>query len=307
LDICPFCHTEISEDLLRFGGTCPTCLAQIPGEEAPTDPGDAARAEQEAADHRAVRKARWVVEGLVGVALLGLLGFAGWTVFRPKPVAKVLDFDDVAYQMDDTQFVAYVGPEPEPAPKAAPVHHPKKRTVRDLKVSVPTSDDVDIGSAVAVPSDKDATPETAGTRGPSDDAVAVADVDGIDAGPTGTQTGGIPFGIDIGVRRRQTKGIRLTDDDAIVEMIKDVLLSGLPRLKSCYESSLKTHENLQGRWTLSLVVGREGNPKDIRVKGDGVSAPQMEHCIATKVAKWAFQPIRADQPVQKSLSFKPGF
>ena len=40
---CPFCKGGISADVVQFGGNCPHCLLEIPGEEAPTDPGLVAR------------------------------------------------------------------------------------------------------------------------------------------------------------------------------------------------------------------------------------------------------------------------
>ena len=36
---CPFCKVQIDEEILIYGGTCPTCLIEIPGEESATDPG----------------------------------------------------------------------------------------------------------------------------------------------------------------------------------------------------------------------------------------------------------------------------
>ena len=40
---CPFCGSEVGEDLLINGGHCPQCLIEIPGEDTPTDPGEAAK------------------------------------------------------------------------------------------------------------------------------------------------------------------------------------------------------------------------------------------------------------------------
>ena len=37
---CPFCGGEISEAMALDGGTCPHCFGEIPGEDAPTNPGD---------------------------------------------------------------------------------------------------------------------------------------------------------------------------------------------------------------------------------------------------------------------------
>ena len=41
--------------------------------------------------------------------------------------------------------------------------------------------------------------------------------------------------------------------------------------------------------------------------GLDVADPELEACIVGKVAEWSFQPIRADQPIQKTLGFTSGF
>src|SRR5690606_19960737 len=121
-----------------------------------------------------------------------------------------------------------------------------------------------------------------------DDAIAEASIGGGAAAEP--QTGALQFGLDVGVTRRATQGVRLTDDSAIVEMIKGVMTTELPRLKSCYEQRLKAEEGLAGRWVLGLVVGREGAPRDITVTGAERSDLELESCIAAKVARWEFQP-----------------
>ncbi len=298
MDVCPFCHTEVSEDLVRFGGSCPSCLADIPGEEAATDPGEAAREAQHAADRRVVRKAGWVIPSIVGASLASLLCLAVWTVLRPTPVAPMIDFDDVTFAVDPSQFVAYVEPEPEPAPKAAP-----RRTIRSLEVNVPTGSAPEplAASGAEVPPS-----EPGGVRTGSESGDALADA-GPDLSASAPQAGGLQFGLDVGVSRRATKGVRLTDDSAIIEMIKGVLTAELPRLKSCYEQRLKVEEGLAGRWVLGFVVGREGNPREVTVTASDRADAELESCVAAKVARWEFQPIRADQPVQKTLAFRPGF
>ena len=41
---CPFCASEVTEQTILYGGTCGSCFAHIPGEEAATDPGEDAKA-----------------------------------------------------------------------------------------------------------------------------------------------------------------------------------------------------------------------------------------------------------------------
>jgi hypothetical protein len=300
LGSCPFCHAEISEELIRFGGTCPKCLGDIPGEETPTDPGAEARAAHEAADRRVLGRRRALSALAVAPVIGGLIGLAIYLVVAPHPVAEMLDFDDAIYEMDEFQFVAYVEPEPEETVTTSNPS-PTPRTIQDLKVTT-AKGDPDLPETLGDAREPSLEPAT--TRPLEAGGDGMAEVD--DAGADGLQSGAIQFGIDVGVSRRGQKGIRLTDDSSIIEMIKGVMSAELPRLKSCYEQQLKVNERLSGRWTLTLIVDRDGDPKDVAVSGQGVSDPDMETCIVDKVQGWAFQPIRADQPVQKTLTFRPG-
>ncbi|MBW1877333.1 MAG: AgmX/PglI C-terminal domain-containing protein [Deltaproteobacteria bacterium] len=299
---CPFCQAEISEDLIRFGGTCSSCLGDIPGEETPTDPGAEARAAHEAADRKVLGRRHAVAALIVAPPIGGLIGLAVYLVVAPRPVAEMLDFDDASHEMVESQFVAYVEPEPEVQEVARPAStNPKPRTIHDLEVAE-VGGDPDLPDTLGGGREPSIGPAT--TRISDTDNDGMAEVD--DGGTEGLQSGAIQFGIDVGVSRRGQKGIRLTDDSSIIEMIKGVMSAELPRLKSCYEQQLKVNEDLSGRWTLTLVVARDGDPIDIAVSGQGVSDADMETCIVDKVRHWAFQPIRADQPVQKTLTFRPG-
>jgi hypothetical protein len=298
LESCPFCHEGVTEDLLRFGGTCPSCLGEIPGEETPTDPGAEARAVQEAADLKAMGSSRLMPVALLSLLLVAVVLFAVWVLVKPvpEPVASLLDFDDAAYALPDVDFVAYVEPEPEPKarPRPRPRPRPKAEPQGTALDALVAQDEPELQDDSDPPEDVDA------------EVAEVAEVGEPEPIKPTVQSGGIPLALDVGVRRRATKGVRLTDDSAIVEMLKSVLTSELPRLKSCYEQQLKVNDRLAGRWILTLVVGREGNPMDIAVKPTGTDSPELQACIAAKVSEWSFQPIRADQPVQKTLTFVPG-
>ena len=72
---CPFCQTPISENLSLYGGACPSCLIEIPGEEAVTDPGVTVELTEES------RRATGGSGAIMGVAIAGLVilaGAAGW-------------------------------------------------------------------------------------------------------------------------------------------------------------------------------------------------------------------------------------
>ena len=78
---CPFCKESVDSAILEYGGRCPSCLIEIPGEDAPTDPGEAAKAAQEAEEAAAVNRPRLpLIAGIVAVvALCGVGGFMALT------------------------------------------------------------------------------------------------------------------------------------------------------------------------------------------------------------------------------------
>ena len=90
---CPFCGASVSEDLITYGGSCPKCFGEIPGEEAPTDPGAEARAIQEKKDRRGatIRAVLGLAAMASVVALVGVAAVA--VVLWPEPEVAVLDVE----------------------------------------------------------------------------------------------------------------------------------------------------------------------------------------------------------------------
>jgi hypothetical protein len=80
---CPFCRESVDADVLVNGGRCPSCLIEIPGEEAATDPGEDALARQ-AAETEAARRSPLPVVAAVGLALV-VAGGIGWSMMSPAP------------------------------------------------------------------------------------------------------------------------------------------------------------------------------------------------------------------------------
>lgn len=97
---CPFCSAEIDEEVMLYGGTCSACLIDIPGEEAPTDPGvDAVTEEAQTATALALATGKTSPHrnGLIaaGVAALVLIGVGiyasvgGQEEWAPRTVSAV--------------------------------------------------------------------------------------------------------------------------------------------------------------------------------------------------------------------------
>lgn len=110
---------------------------------------------------------------------------------------------------------------------------------------------------------------------------------------------------DVSISRREQLGIRLEDDQAIIEMIRRVMETEIPRLRVCYERRLKTDPDLRGRWKLGFTVQADGYTRAVSATGAETRDAQLESCIVEKVKNWQFQRIREDQSITKSVSFRP--
>ncbi len=314
---CPFCGTEVPDDLVTYGGPCPKCFAEIPGEEAPTDPGAEARAIQERKDRRGA-----TIRAFVGLAAMAAVvsctGVAAVAVVLwPEPEVAVLDFDQLDYGYDYPDLVAkddlapedandgVAAAEGEPKPQPGPKAPRPKVDVSKYQGGGYTGDEGGPASAKDGLSDDgvaavdDGT--RVGTRGGTEAAEGPKDIGDIE-GPT-TKSGGI--GLDIGpdVSRRSEV---LTDPDAIVQMIGKLMGANIKRLKQCYERELKTNPELGGRWLIKYTVTKDGKAINASATGRDQANAELEDCMVKNIeTQWKFDRIVRDQPVQKTLTFRP--
>ncbi|MCO4744596.1 MAG: AgmX/PglI C-terminal domain-containing protein [Proteobacteria bacterium] len=110
---------------------------------------------------------------------------------------------------------------------------------------------------------------------------------------------------DVSISRREQLGIRLEDDQAIIAMIKRVMDTEIPRLRVCYERRLKQAPELKGRWALRFTVRADGYTEAATVNGLDSRDDQLEACVVEKLKSWQFQKIREDQPIKKTVTFRP--
>lgn len=110
---------------------------------------------------------------------------------------------------------------------------------------------------------------------------------------------------DVSISRREQLGIRLSDDRAIIEMIKRVMDTEIPRLRVCYERRLKQEPDLRGRWALNFTVRADGYTEAATVNSLDTQDAQLEACVVEKLKSWQFQKIREDQPIKKTVTFRP--
>lgn len=267
---CPFCSSEVGDDLITFGGTCPKCFADIPGEEAATDPGEDVKAEQARRDQMRATM-RTVLPLLMAIPVVAVLAIAAlwFVVLRPEPQVMLLDFDEG----DDYPIPELVAAAPEPEVEP---------------------DRVETNDGVAAAPDNAPAPDNALAPKPA------APKPRVDPAPSG----GLNLSLDVSASRR---GVVLDDPEAIREMIGKRLTGFAPRLNGCYERELKNDENLAGRWRIAFVIGTDGKTKSVTAEALSGSVPSFETCLGGEVGKWQFERIARDQPVRKTFTFRPAY
>ena len=104
---CPFCKESVDDAILEYGGRCPSCLIEIPGEDAPTDPGEAAQAVMQAQEAAAAEKSRRPFFAILGVAALAVagVGFMALTPQDSPDLAKV-ETGAEAYKSVSSSFLS---------------------------------------------------------------------------------------------------------------------------------------------------------------------------------------------------------
>lgn len=306
---CPFCGREVDADLVVYGGKCPHCFGDIPGEEAPTDPGEAKKkAETKAISAKVQRSQRmplFVVSGL----LLIPIAIALYLLLKPVPRMEALNLDLPEYDIAELAPAVVVAPE---IPATVQDNGKPGKNSKN-----PGTDIAKVGGGTNV-GNPEKTPEVVGTQGgtSSPDGTLrprnpVATAGGTDATLTGgisTSSGGgvISDAPKIGIQRRAITGVTLTDDSQIIEMVRAVVGSELPKLRfQCYERQLKRDETLAGSWILNFTVKQNGQLNGVSaVSKDGTPNAEFEACLVEKVSTWAFQPIKAELPVAKTATFR---
>lgn len=293
---CPFCKGQIGEDLLRFGGHCPHCLNEVPGEETATDPGAEARARHEAEMRataaRIQRRTRVLGAGIVAVVLAIPIA---WFALCEKPQPLVLDDAEIyiapasAHQnaladkmaADEAQRV-------KDAAKQAQQHH----------ASTSTSSNPAGGLASASDPLHPITPPPALLP------------DGT-INPEAMNRGGL--GVDIkgpelkGPELRLGPGIELSSDEDIKSMVLTFLKStGVKQLQQCYETRLKENPSLSGRWNATFVIEKDGLIKSASAEGQSSHDRDLETCLIAKMEAWKFQSISHSVEITRPLVFQGG-
>lgn len=297
---CPFCKGAVPEATLRFGGNCSHCMLEIPGEEAPTDPGLVARnklAAEERERARQRRRRNLLIGAIAGVVLVGA-GVAGYVQYEARQQALVYELDDY-YQVSLSDLQG--PPEGAPAtPEVVAATPGAKATAPKTPRKPALGADGPIVTGTTAPEGAPATESTglkqaSGTGGDAALPDAVADA----LGKGGTSSFGAGS-IDIS---RPTIDSTLSDPDQIKSMAKRAIDAGSPQLQSCYNQRLKAAPELAGAWKVYFVISEKGTTKDVSVKGVNAEDGELEACMVRAVQGWRFTKIVRDQPVSKTYRF----
>jgi len=271
---CPFCQYDISENLSLYGGNCPSCLIEIPGEEAVTDPG--IQPEATNPDLGTASGASWLSSVVAGVVVLGAVGGWWWTQ-RPDvaAVAKApySDANPIPISAhEDAEF------EEEPVEKAVAKSEPRVVTQHVTSQGRPPEHEMK-------PADASVVPTTKGT--------------GMGAAPTN-----VFDSIGAAPRSRAPASIVLDDSLKIEEMIGRVLTRGAKQLEQCYNQALKLSPGVKGAWYVDFTITKDGKPVAVSVEPLEAPYRDIEVCIERNVSRWRFQ--RISEPVDVARRYRFG-
>ncbi len=274
-------------------------MLEIPGEEAPTDPGLEARMRQVAEDARHHQRARSRARILAGLAVctLAVAGGAGWWRMQQEAEALVYELDDVYMAPRDGMIAAVE--KPATGPGVASVPGKGVQSVKRPPKSVP-------GIAVPEGGDPYRTVAEGGTRvgpasvkyieGTPNDDIKV----GLGAGgATVSPLGGVDIKID-----RLGSGVLQTDEE-ILKMAKAVTGAYAPQIETCVQQKLKVDESFGGGWRVNFTIGTEGTVKGLKIAALNAPDAELESCMQRAIGSWKFERIAHEFKVAKNYRFSP--
>lgn len=299
---CPFCKGQTPEDLLRFGGHCPHCLNEIPGEEAATDPGAQARQRQElearAAAARLQRRSRVVRAAAVLVALIGV---GSWFALHEDPAPLILDDVEVyiAPASEHRNLAAEEAAAAKAKAEAEEEAHRKEMARRAAAAAAASSGggSGDLASAGPAPMSPGGSSSGGSSSGGSSSG---------GSGGASDSLSGSMVGLDLnpkGPSARSISGLVASGDAEIKSMAKTVVDANYKQLRQCYESRLKENPSLEGRWVLAWTIEKDGTVSKAEAEGQGVKDRTFESCMERNVKNWHFQSVSKSTELARAFVF----
>lgn len=295
--VCPFCKGAISHDLERYGGSCPHCLLEIPGDDAPTDPGLAARQKQEEEDAKAAaeraKRNRMVMAlaSLVVVLLVGG-GVYQYLAWQEKIAYEAQEYFQLPLEdltLPEAQVASATPPPAENGQKTPPAGKPGEL----VKVENNTPKPIANGTG---PNGGQNTPKPQGTPKPE----AVASATPTSSGPNFSGIGTSNTSLTLNA------GDVLSDDAQIKAMVAYVTKTYGAQVRTCYEQRAKQIPDLKGVWSISFTIKPDGTTSGVRVAASGGAGDsELEACLQRNAATWKFQRMTKEFKVTRSYRLGP--
>jgi hypothetical protein len=295
MENCPFCDAEVSEELIRFGGACPTCFNAIPGEEAPTDPGlttDPGVSQQDGSSEK-------LGSNLVPAVLVAML-FVAFALFLFGNMDSETEVGLMESVEDRTADVSGVEAREEnnravAESQALAAVAEAERLVEEARV-IEEAAQVEVtrvaASAAAVAASEAAEPqEVYVDRAPDVGFITEASPDDSYRDPATY------------IARNEPDVV--TGASAIRRAIRGVISDNSGAADFCY--SQQNDRDLGGTWSISFVVNEDGTTGEINVAAQDLSHEGLERCLRGKITRWLFPAIAEATPYSKDYNFTPAF
>lgn len=299
---CPFCKNPVEEDLLRFGGHCPRCFIEIPGEETPTDPGQQSEPSAEGGATSGSSR-RPVVFG--GVAVLGVLAaLAIWQFAVPgeAPETEAAVADGYDFYLAPAEHVdsAHKKPESESSSSGGTRGSSSSSSSGGSHAADSSSESSNSGQRKRAILDLRGEADTIMGNAGFNDEVAqrkptIHVGSAIDVGTTG-----------ISISRRGADSYALSDPSEIREAVGHGLKRYGSQVTVCYENRLKERTDLEGLWEVHFTIEKDGSTSSIQVKRTSTRDDDLESCIKRRVEDWRFPPMAQPQTIQKPYRLGKG-
>jgi hypothetical protein len=314
---CPFCNGPIPERLAMYGGPCPHCILEIPGEEAPTDPGLAKRqAAQQAARAEAERAGRTRNVALASLGALLVTGLVvGLALMRDDQGRLHLEFYKVMPVLQKSQPTESAGKADAEAKASAP----KPRTAAPAPVEAPAAPAGGLAGRLLAAGGGGGSAASTVTFG--NVATSTGAVNTVVPGATGNAAAGFTGGTvstgtitggaasttaapAVTAAAATATGAQRSPADARAA-IAQRYAAYKTQFGVCGDQQLAANPNFEGRWALTFTVQPDGTTSNVSLRGPSNAA--LVTCVESKVKGWKFTPPGQPLAYSDTVSFTRGY
>ena len=264
---CPFCGTDVSEEILQYGGNCPSCFIEIPGDEAPTDVGQIS-ADDGLDDIELGSKSNGLLFGVVAVLLVAG-GVGGWWFTRSAPDETVAEVAQTEFFIMDAETIQSTDEAEEKARQEALAEAKRKEAAAAARRRA---------AAAAAQTENEGVPNMAST--------------GLGPGPR--------------TRVMAPSSAPLTDPMEIKTMVGTTLRRYKSQVHTCYQQRLKEIPTLEGKWEVKFTIDPAGTTSRVEVVSKtSVKDRALRECIKARVLRWNFRALAIPQTITQPYTLRP--